>query len=176
MNDNGFKEFIENRGVAEIMEDYAEQHDEWESLVVVKDGKVVKFRHKNGKVFFCEQYTGELSPDYDECAKILKGKTIKEQMGHFRITESARLASTSYGDIDKVRAAQCSTKLCNYSELVKLLLKDDLLVGAVIKGDMGDSKLLLGSPVCTYCASDNEGSGYKERMDFAFLMFFPEEI
>ena len=51
MSDESFKRFIENRTVADIMEDYGEQRDEWETLLSIEDGKVRRFRHGNGKVF-----------------------------------------------------------------------------------------------------------------------------
>ena len=59
MSNNGFKDFIENRTVADIMNDYGEQRDEWETLLSVKDGEVVRFRHSNGRQgFFLREVRG----------------------------------------------------------------------------------------------------------------------
>lgn len=59
MNEKGFKEFIENRTIEDIMEDYGEQRDEWETLLERRDGNTVRFKHSNGKTFFCTQYDSE---------------------------------------------------------------------------------------------------------------------
>lgn len=49
MSENGFKEYIENRTVDDIMEAYGEQRDEWETLLTVENGVVRRFRHSNEK-------------------------------------------------------------------------------------------------------------------------------
>lgn len=54
MSDKFFKEYIENRTVADIMEDYGEQRAEWQTLLTMENGKVKSFRHSNGKTFYCE--------------------------------------------------------------------------------------------------------------------------
>ena len=38
MSNDGFKDFIKNLTAADIMNDYGEQRDEWETLLSVKDG------------------------------------------------------------------------------------------------------------------------------------------
>ena len=155
MNDKSFKDYIENRTVADIMEDYGEPVDEWQTLLIMKHGKVKSFRHSNGKTFYCEQIDNY---NIDESiAEILKGKTIEKQMEYYFVTESVRLYETSYGCIS-----------------YNLLLKDDILVGATVKGYFKEGNLLLDRCVCTYYASDNEGSGTKDREDYAYLIFYNE--
>lgn len=172
MSDNGFKEFIENRTVAEIMADYSEQRDEWETLLVVENDEVVRFRHRNGKTFFCEQYNPE-NNEYivnDKMLETLSGKTIEQQMEYFYVTESYRFYSTAYGEITKDDIRQNAVKLSDYKGVKKLLLKNRILIGAKIEGYWGDDILLPEKPVCTYYASDNEGSGTKDREDYAYLI------
>ncbi len=173
MSDKGFKGYIENRTTEDIMNDYSEQRDEWETLVVVENDMVVRFQHKNGRTFFCEQYDSEINDHIlnEKMLEVLSGKTIEQQMEHFFVTESYRLYSTSYGEIDKQYFRERAMRLCNCKEIKKLLIKDKILIGAKIDGYWGEGVLLLDSPVCTYYASDNEGSGTKDREDYAFLIF-----
>lgn len=170
MNDKSFKDYIENRTVADIMEDYGEQKDEWQTLLIMKHGKVKSFRHSNGKTFYCEQIDNY---NIDESiAEILKGKTIEKQMEYYFVTESVRLYETSYGEITKERLNEKAVQLSEYDGVIKLLLKDDILVGATVKGYFKEGNLLLDRCVCTYYASDNEGSGTKDREDYAYLIFY----
>lgn len=173
MSENGFKEYIENRTIEDIMSDYGEQRDEWETLLVVREDEVVRFAHKNGKTFFCEK----CNPDNDkyvvkeEMREVLSGKTIEQQMEHFYITESRRLYSTSYGEVNKENLKEKAVKLCDYKDVKTLLVNDKVLIGAKIDAYWGDGVLLLDKPVCTYYACDDEGSGTKEREDYAYLIF-----
>lgn len=172
MNDKSFKDYIENRTVADIMEDYGEQRDEWQTLLTVERGKVKSFRHSNGKTFYCEQID-----DYnvdDAIEKNLKGKTIEKQMAHYFVTESVRLYETAYGEITKEKLKEKAVNLSEYDGVIKLLLKADILVGAIVEGYFKEGNLLLDRCVCTYCASDNEGSGTKERGDYAYLIFYKD--
>lgn len=131
MIDKSFKEYIENRTEADIMEDYGEQRDEWQTLFTMENGKVKSFRH-NGKTFYCEQiddYKVDLTIE-----ETLKGKTIKKQMDCYYVTESVRLYETAYGEITKERLNEKAVKLSEYNGVIKLLLKSDLLVGAIVEG------------------------------------------
>lgn len=169
MNDKSFKDYIENRTVADIMEDYGEQKDEWQTLLTMKHGKVKSFRHSNGKTFYCEQIDNY---NIDESiAEILKGKTIEKQMDYYYVTESVRLYETAYGEITKERLNEKAVKLSEYDGVIKLLLKSDILVGAIVEGYFKKGNLLLDRCVCIYYDSENDGSGTKERTDYAYLIF-----
>ena len=169
MGNRTFKEYIENRTVADIMEDYGEQRDEWQTLLTMEEGKVKSFSHSNGKTFYCEQIE-----DYyidESIVEILKGKTIEKQMDYYFVTKSVRLYESSYGEITKEKLNEKAVHLSEYEGVIKLLLKSDILVGAVVKGYFKDGNLLLDRCVCTYYASDNEGSGTKDREDYVYLIF-----
>lgn len=175
MSDDGFKKYIENKTAEDIMNEYGEQKDEWETLLCVKDGEVVRFRHSNGKDFFCEQCDAEYADCNvdDEMLKILSGKTIEQQMEYFYVTESRRFYNTEYGEITKENLHKYAYKLCDYEGVRALLVKNGILVGAKIDAMWNKTgKLFRKKPVCTYYASDNEGSGTKERKDNAYLIFF----
>ncbi len=167
------KEFIENRTLDDIMESYDEQREEWVTELVVKDGNVISFRHKNGKIFYCKQCDSDNSAYNvsDEIRAISEGKTIEQQMEHFYVTSSYKFYSTAYGEITKEDVKKYSVKLSEYNGVKNLLLKDKILIGATIKSWCDEGDLLLNNPVCTYYTSDNEGSGTKERDDYAYLIY-----
>lgn len=53
------------------------------------------------------------------------------------------------------------------------MVKDGLLVGVLIRSYwrfLGDCVCLPYGQVCTYYASDNEGSGTNDREDYAYLI------
>lgn len=173
MSDNGFKDYIENRTLDDIMAAYDEQRDEWETLLIIENDEVRKFRHSNGKDFFCQQYNPQ-DEEYvvnEKMKEILSGKTVEEQMEHFFVTNSIRLYSTAYGEITKDNLRENAVKLCDYDRVTELLLKGKILVGAKIKSHWGEGFLLPEKRVCTYYACDNEGSGTKECEDYAYLIF-----
>ena len=132
----------------------------------------------NGRNICCEQYDGEfadcnVSP---EMRKILLGKTVEQQMKYYYVTESHRFYSTAYGEITKENLHEYAKKLCDYDGVRALMIKDGILVGAKIEAMWSEGKLFRKKPVCTYYASDNEGSGTKEREDYAYLMFVGIDI
>ncbi|MCD8106271.1 MAG: hypothetical protein LUF35_15070 [Lachnospiraceae bacterium] len=173
MDEKGFKEYIENRTAEDIMEDYGEQRDEWETLLVTDKEGVKRFRHQNGRDFFCEQYSPE-DTEYivnEKIAKVLSGKTIEQQMEFYYVTESYNFYSTAYGEVTKEDLREHSVKLCDYKRVQSLLLNGNILIGAKIRAWWGDGILLPDKCVCTYYASDNEGSGTKDREDYAYLIF-----
>lgn len=163
-----FKDYIENRSLDDIMEAYGEQRDEWQTLLKCENGFVVRFRHSNGRDFFCEQY--ECTVD-EKKAEILTAKTVQEQMEHYYVTQSVNLYKTAYGEITDEKLREKAVRLCDYDGVVKLLLNEKILVGAKIKGHWGEDVLLPEKRVCTYYACDNEGSGTNEREDYAYLIF-----
>ena len=131
------------------------------------------FLHSNGRTYTCTQ----LEEDYtvgEDMLEVLSGKTVEEQLEHYYVTESHRFYSTAYGDVTKDDLRRHSISLADYCELISLLFKGDILIGAVIKADSGKGFLLREYPVCTYYACDNEGSGTKEREDYAYLIFSKE--
>lgn len=169
MSNDGFKDFIEKRTIEDIMEDYGEQKDEWVTYLSMNNGLVQQFRHSNGKTYFCKQIE-DCTLD-NKISDLLSGKTVEEQMSYYYVTESKRLYDTAYGEITKEQLSESAMALADYDGIIKLLLKEKILVGAVIKGYFGNGNLLLDRSVCTYYALDNEGSGTKEREDYAYLIF-----
>ena len=136
---------------------------------IIDNGKVKSFRHGNGKTFYCEQIDDyKVDPTIEET---LKGKTIEKQMDYYYVTESVRLYETAYGEITKERLNEKAVKLSEYDGVIKLLLKSDILVGAIVEGYFKKGNLLLDRCVCIYYDSENDGSGTNERTDYAYLIF-----
>ena len=106
---------------------------------------------------------------------VLSNQSIEKQMSYFRITEFKKFYKSAYGEITSEQLRKKTIKLCDYPDIIQLILKEKILVGAIIKGYYGNKPLMIGSPVCTYYASDNDGSGNDEREDYAYLMFIDED-
>lgn len=101
----------------------------------------------------------------------LREKDLAGQMDFYRITENSVLAGTAYGEAEKSGYFEYSTRLQDYSSLLRLIVKDGMIVGVRIKAWPNEKVPLLPyGRVCTYYASDNEGSGTKDRTDYAWLI------
>ena len=122
--------------------------------------KIEKYQAEFGEINFPEGFEDKL-----------KGKSLEEQMEFFRITESSCVARTSYGQIDKETMTEYCYKLNEYKKVIGLIESDGILVGVRIQGWWkSDAAVMPYHCVCTYYASDNNGSGYKEREDYAYLI------
>lgn len=168
----------QDRTIEDIMEAWGEQRDEWVTeLVVDRDrNMVLEFRHSNGKTYFTEAYQekdGAIEwPDGFEAR--LEGKTLEQQMKCYAITESIHMSRSSYGEItgDDVRT-KCK-RLADCEEIQRLIVRERQLVGVVFKGYWSAVRLMPYRRVCTYYASENDGAGYNEREDYAYLICLPD--
>lgn len=101
----------------------------------------------------------------------LQGKTLEQQMECYRIASSTAFSRSSYGKVDATRLMERTRALVSDEDCTGLVLRDDLLVGVLIREHWGrDIPCLPYQQVCTYYASDNEGSGTKNREDYACLV------
>lgn len=101
----------------------------------------------------------------------LREKDPAGQMDLYRITNSAVLARTAYGEVTDSKSFEYSERLQNYRDLVSLIVKDGIIVGVRIKAWPNETAPLLPyKKICTYYASDNEGSGSNDREDYAWLI------
>ncbi len=124
--------------------------------------KTVAYLEEYGEIRFPEGF-----------AEKLAGKTPEEQMEYYRITENCTYARTAYGEPLSERAFDSLCRLDEFKLCTALIVKEGLVVGVMIRdwyyADCEHSCLPYES-VCTYSASDNEGSGTKEREDYAWLI------
>lgn len=127
----------------------------------------------NGKVFACVEYSEDLGevriPATAE--KILAGKPLEEQIAHFWVSESSHISKTYYGEEEGDKISNWATPLSEYEGVQKLIVKGDMLVGAIVAAYFGSRALMFGRSVCTYYVSETDGSGTNEREDYAYLLF-----
>ena len=120
-----------------------------------------------------EDWMGEIAfPEgFDEK---LTGRSFEEQMACYRITESRTLARTSYGELERERVDKASYALEEYDDFRGLVVKDGLVVGVLLHAWSSEKNegvpCLPYKRVCTYYASDNDGAGYNDRTDYAYLI------
>ena len=122
---------------------------------------IIEYKEDYGKIAFPEGFSEKL-----------RGKSLEEQMEYYRITQSASLASTAYGEVTSEQKRSRTWKLDAYPEWTGLVVKEGMIVGVLIREyfSQRDTVCLPYQSVCTYYASDNEGSGTEDREDRAFLI------
>jgi len=123
--------------------------------------KIIPYREEFGPVTFPEGFE-----------ETLHGLSIEEQMNRYRTTGSSSYALTDW----KERTFRFGYfRLDKDSDVRALIVRDSLLVGVMINNDDGrDTPCFPGERVCTYYASDNNGAGSKDRIDYTYLVCVPE--
>lgn len=98
----------------------------------------------------------------------LQGLSIEEQMLRFRTTPWTRHHNTYWKD----RTYTGPYRYIDKDPDVKAIVVDGgYICGVMISDERGrDLFCMPESFVCTYYASDNNGAGYKERMDFTHFV------
>ena len=119
--------------------------------------RIVPYEEKFGTFTFPEGFE-----------ETLKGLSIEEQMGRYRLSMSRTDAMTGWRErthgrwylgLDKVRDVQ------------GLIVKDDLLVGILLIDHNGrEVSCFADECVCTYYDEENNGAGYKTRADYVYLL------
>lgn len=162
----------------------------------MKDMKIVTYKEIEDKIGMSTEFWNKTRGMSDEERKTLlrqeleaewnkdflaalKGKTLEEQMEYFRIVETEYRSSTAYGEITKSNAYEFGYALKDYKGLIALIVEDGVIIGVCMSAFACYDPL--GRPafpyqnICTYYASDNEGSGYNDREDYAHLcLVMPE--
>lgn len=125
--------------------------------------KIINYEEEFGKINFPEGFE-----------ETLKGLTIEEQMNRYRVTLTTVYANTNW----KQRINSWDyIQLDKVSDVRALIVKNGLVVGAMILGEGNEEVPCLGEGrVCTYYASDNNGAGYKTRIDYTYLLCVPENF
>lgn len=121
---------------------------------------------------------------YEECfgevrfpegfAELLQGLTIEEQMEYFRTTCFSVYSKTNWSE----RIYQGSAiRIEQDSDVTALIVRDGIIVGIMILNDYRRAVPCLAEErVCTYYACDNNGAGYKERIDYTYLICVPKNF
>lgn len=90
---------------------------------------------------------------------------------HYRFHGIVAYRLRETGRTEKIR--ERTHLLTEDTDCTGLVVKDGLLVGVLIRSYwrfLGDCVCLPYGQVCTYYASDNEGSGTNDREDYAYLI------
>ena len=154
------------KSLDEIMQEYDEQKDEWETLLSMHNGSVERFMLiPGGRNFYCVQYDKDLQDLKLSEADIneLKKETVSKQIGHYQISELTILSSSSYGDVVDEKRNERLISLSEYPNLKRIVLYNNVIVGAIVTDAFNkDAFLSVDNTILTYYASDNEGAGSKD--------------
>lgn len=125
--------------------------------------KIVNYEERFGTIRF---------PDGFE--ELLKGLTVEEQMEYFRTTCVSKYSVTDWKERSFVGYA---LKIYNDSDVTGVIVKDGIIVGIMIYDDnRREVPCLAEESVCTYYASDNNGAGSKERIEYTYLICVTEKF
>lgn len=125
--------------------------------------KIVSYEPSFGEVKFPEGF-----------AETLQGRTIEEQMACYRTTFSYRYTQTGWRER---RFNGITVRIEKDAAVTALIVRDGLLVGVMMKDHNGrEVPCLADEGVCTYYDSDNNGAGYKERIDYTYFICVSEDF
>jgi len=123
--------------------------------------KIVEYQESFGEVRFPEGFEASL-----------RSRTLEEQMNCYRTTCSSTYSVTDYSQ-RTIKGGCCH--IDKDSDVRALIVRDGLLVGVMMCDDDGQIQPCLPEErVCTYYADDNNGAGSKCRIDYTWLICFPE--
>ena len=95
---------------------------------------------------------------------LLRGLPLEEQIKFFAIA----ISSSTCSDREVTLYESYATKA--------LIVKDGIIVGVMMSDDCCQLvPCYIGKSVCTWDASDNNGAGYKSRIDYSELLFVPQK-
>ena len=91
----------------------------------------------------------------------LRGLPIEEQIDHYVVKEDSVFNSSSYGEIDKTKFSSGSfIPLKDYKRFEGVIVKDEVVVGALVSDYYGNTKHLHpGRSCCIYWSIDSDGTG-----------------
>ena len=120
---------------------------------------IVPYEERFGEVKFPEGFEA-----------LLTGKSLEEQLEHYRIAETTGYTMTDWRE--RKTARYCRVDRCG--DVRGLIVKDGLLVGVMICNEYGRLQACMPEEgVCTYDSDDNNGAGSKCRIDYAYLVCVP---
>ena len=125
--------------------------------------KIVQYEEKMGNYTYPEGFK-----------QTLVGLTIEQQMRRFRTTPWSRHHNTHW----KSRTYTGPYRYVDEDSNVKAIVIDDgFICGVIITDERGRDLFCMPEDyVCTCYASDNNGAGYKERMDFLHFVCVSENF
>ena len=105
----------------------------------------------------------------------LMGKSIEAQMKLFAAVENTKVSRSSYGEVDSSHIYRRAMRLTDLREFLGLVVEDGIIEGIIVQGAWNEVPMGPYDTVTTYYASDNNGSGSKDREDTVTLICLPPE-
>lgn len=100
----------------------------------------------------------------------LKGLSVEEQIEFYGVVTSACIDKASYGEVTSSSySEEKSVPLKDYPKLRKLIVKDGIVVGAVIYAVETYKSMFPYRSVTTYLSVDTDGTGSSTAEDSAYL-------
>lgn len=104
---------------------------------------------------------------YPEC---LKGLSVAEQVEHYGVVESHSVEKSSYGDVEKTtNMRESGMPLKTYPKLSEIILKDGIVVGAVVYAVGTYKSMFPYREITTYLSIDADGTGSSTGESTAYL-------
>ena len=105
----------------------------------------------------------------------LEGKSIEEQMKLFAVLENVSFSRSSYGSVDSERLYRRARPVDKLYEFHGVIVNEGLMEGIMIRAFGRIIPLMPFQTATTYYASDDNGSGSKDREDTATLICLPPD-
>jgi len=111
---------------------------------------------------------------FPEC---LKGLPMEEQIDCYAVKENAEYSCSSYGEMDKTQLSSSGLiPLKAYERFKGVILKDGVVVGAIVSDYYGNSKYLYpGRSACLYWSIDSDGTGSSSSDVYIHMYCLPFE-
>ena len=125
--------------------------------------KIVNYEERFGVVHFPEGFEAQL-----------KGRAIQDQMEFYRTSCNTEYEVTGWKKRNHLVSA---LKLEEDPTVTAIIVRDGIVVGVMVLDDCNrEVPCLPEKGVCTYYASDNNGAGSKDRIDYTYLVCVPENF
>ena len=123
--------------------------------------RIVPYEERFGMICFPEGFE-----------QTLQNLTIEEQMMRYCTTRSSCYSMTHW--CERVYDGY-ATRLEENSDVKALIIKEGIIVGVMMSDDCScEVPCLAEESVCTFYSSDNNGAGYKERVEYTRLICVPD--
>ena len=129
--------------------------------------------HKNDCYLDVIPYQAEFGEFYlpHGYAEEMRGKELPEQADYFTVEETCIISSYSYGECDSTRKSSRTLPAWESNEILGIVELDGLVVGLWL----GEKPLFFGHQICTYSASEDDGTGSTDREDYIAIVLNPEQ-
>lgn len=145
-------------------DDIAMTREEWGKVRGLSDEGVMRF--------YWEGMTW--TDGFPDC---LRGLPMEEQMDHYAVKENSEHSRSSYGEVDKTQLSSGGfIPLKAYERFKGVILKDGVVVGAIVSDYYGNSKYLYpGRSQCLYWSIDSDGTGSSSSDVYVHMYCLPFE-